>query len=171
MSYSSASIIECRYFLILQGLSGKPAGATRAMAFTKTEHEAKNGSNGASPADAAASATDKIDETSETLVATVATVGVVGVGVAVFEAALLPGVILGAVAVLAPKFVPQLGSALKPLFKSTVRGAYKISQMTREFVAETHEHVQDIVAEVDAEVDKKGASPTEAASAAAPGAK
>jgi hypothetical protein len=78
---------------------------------------------------------------------------------------------LGAAAVLAPKFVPQLGSALKPLFKSTVRGAYKITQKTREFVAETQEHVQDIVAEVDAEVDKKGAPLTEASPAAAPGAK
>jgi hypothetical protein len=67
--------------------------------------------------------------------------------------------------------VPQLGSALKPLFKSTVRGAYKVTQKTREFVAETQEHVQDIVAEVDAEVDKKGTPLTEASAAAAPAAK
>jgi len=60
---------------------------------------------------------------------------------------------------------------LKPLFKSTVRGAYKITQKTREFVAETQEHVQDIVAEVDAEVDTKGAALTEASPAAAQGAK
>ncbi|MGO9845210.1 MAG: DUF5132 domain-containing protein [Methylocella sp.] len=138
---------------------------------TKADHDAQNGSNAAGPADTAADVTDTSDETSENLVATVATVGVVGVGVAVFESALLPGVVLGAAAVLAPKFVPQLGSALKPLFKSTVRGAYKITQKTREFVAETQEHVQDIVAEVDAEVDKKGAPLTEASAAAAPGAK
>jgi len=140
------------------------------MVATKADHETQNGSNAAGPADAAADGTDTtdtVDETSETLVATVATIGVVGVGVAIFEAALLPGVILGAAAVLAPKFVPQLGSALKPLLKSTVRGAYKITQKTREFVAETQEHVQDIVAEV----DKKGAPLTEAAPAAAPGAK
>ena len=86
-----------------------------------------------------------------TLVATVATVGVIGIGVAVVEAALLPGVILGVAAMAAPKFAPKLGAALGPMFKSTVRGLYRISQKTREFVAETQEHVQDIVAEVDAE--------------------
>lgn len=141
------------------------------MVFAKADHEAQNGSNGAGTTEASANADDKIDETSENLVATVATVGVVGVGVAVFEAALLPGVVLGAAAVLAPKFVPQIGSALKPLFKSTVRGAYKITQKTKEFMAETHEHVQDIVAEVDAEVDKKGEALTELVPAAAPVAK
>jgi hypothetical protein len=85
------------------------------------------------------------------LLATVAAVGVVGVGVVVFEAALLPGVVLGVAAMAAPKLLPRLGSALNPLFKSTVRGVYKIGQKTREMVAETHEQVQDIVAEVDAE--------------------
>jgi hypothetical protein len=64
------------------------------MVFTRADHEAQNGSNGAGPANAGAEGTDTtdtVDETSETLVATVATIGVVGVGVAVFEAALLPG--------------------------------------------------------------------------------
>jgi hypothetical protein len=85
------------------------------------------------------------------LVATVAAVGVVGIGVAVVEAALLPGVILGVAAMAVPKLAPKLGSALGPIFKSSVRGLYRLSQKTREFVAETQEHVQDIVAEVDAE--------------------
>jgi hypothetical protein len=85
------------------------------------------------------------------LLATVAMVGVVGIGVAVLEMALLPGVILGVAAMAAPKFAPKLGAALGPMFKSTVRGLYRISQNTRELVAETHEHVKDIVAEVDAE--------------------
>jgi len=93
------------------------------------------------------------------LVATVATVGVVGVGVAVFEAALLPGVALGVAAMLAPKFVPKIGEALGPMFKETVRGAYKLGQKTKEFVAEANEHVQDIVAEVDAEAKSKAAEP------------
>ncbi len=136
---------------------------------TKTEHEAVEGSQADSHVDATAEAGDATDQKTENLVATVATVGIVGVGVAVFEAALLPGVVLGAVAVLAPKFVPQIGTALKPIFRSTVRGAYKISQKTKEFVAETQEHVQDIVAEVDAEVEDKSAA-TEAARQAAPAA-
>jgi len=93
------------------------------------------------------------------LVATVATVGVVGVGVAVLEAALLPGVALGVAAMLAPKFVPKIGEALGPMFKSTVRGAYKLGQKTKEFVAEANEHVQDIVAEVDAETKSRAAEP------------
>jgi len=57
----------------------------------------------------------------------------------------------------APKFAPKLGSALGPMFKSTVRGVYKLGQKTKEFVAETNEHVQDIVAEVDAETKGKPA--------------
>jgi hypothetical protein len=95
---------------------------------TKAHRETQDGSNATGPADAAADVNDTTDEASDSVVATVATVAVVGVGVAVFEAALLPWVILGAAAVLAPKFVPQLGTALNPLCKSTVRGAYKISQ-------------------------------------------
>jgi hypothetical protein len=92
------------------------------------------------------------------ILATVATVGVVGVGVAVFEAALLPGVVLGVAAMAAPKLLPRVGSALNPVFRSTVRGIYKIGQKTKEMVHETHEQVQDIVAEVDAEAKRDGAA-------------
>jgi hypothetical protein len=87
------------------------------------------------------------------LVATVATVAVVGIGAAALEAALLPGLVLGVAATCAPRFFPQIGSTLHPLFKSTVRGAYRIGQKTREMVAEAQEQVQDIVAEVNAETD------------------
>jgi len=93
------------------------------------------------------------------LVATAATVGIVGVGVAVFEAALLPGVVLGVAAMLVPKYVPRMGAALSPLFRSTVRGVYKVGQRTREMVAEAQEHVHDIVAEVNAEEDTKNGGP------------
>jgi hypothetical protein len=85
------------------------------------------------------------------IVATVAAVGVVGIGVALVEIALLPGVILGVAAMAAPQLAPKIGSAFGPMFKSTVRGLYRAGQKTRELVAETHEHVQDIVAEVNAE--------------------
>ena len=87
------------------------------------------------------------------LLPTVATVAVVGIGAAVFEAALLPGLVLGVAAMCVPRYFPQIGSALQPLFKSTVRGASQIGQKTREVIAEVHEQVQDIVAEVDAERD------------------
>ena len=92
------------------------------------------------------------------ILATVATVGVVGVGVVLFEAALLPGVVLGVVAMAAPKLLPRVGSALNPVFRSTVRGIYKIGQKTKEMVHETHEQVQDIVAEVNAEAKRDGAA-------------
>jgi hypothetical protein len=103
-------------------------------------------------------ADDLLDENADdqaVLVATAATVAVVGVGVAVFEAALLPGVVLGVAAMLVPKYLPRMGTALNPLLKSTVRGVYKAGQKTRELVAEAQEHVHDIVAEVDAEEDFK----------------
>ena len=82
-----------------------------------------------------------------------ATVGVVAVGVALFEVALLPGMAIGVAAMLAPKYVPKLGTALAPMFKSTVRGAYKFGQKTREMVAEAKKQVHDIVAEAHAEGD------------------
>ncbi len=85
------------------------------------------------------------------MLATVATVGAVGVGVALVEAALLPGVLLGVAAVAAPKYMPRLGAALTPILRSTVRGVYKAAHKTRELVAEAQEQVGDIVAEMDAE--------------------
>jgi hypothetical protein len=114
---------------------------------------------------------DPIDEAQDDqtdIVVTAATVAVVGVGVAVFEAALLPGVVLGVAAMLAPKVLPGLGSALSPLFRSTVRGAYRLGQKTKEMVAEAHEHVNDLVAEVHAEDEAKIASPESAKGSAAP---
>ena len=50
------------------------------------------------------------------ILATVAAVGAVGVGVVVFEAALLPGVVLDVAAMAAPKLLPRVGSALNPVF-------------------------------------------------------
>jgi hypothetical protein len=87
------------------------------------------------------------------LVPTVATVAVVGIGAAIFEAAILPGLVLGVAAMCVPRFYPQIGSALRPLFKSTMRWTEQIREKTREILAEAQEQVQDIVAEVDAERD------------------
>jgi BON domain len=69
------------------------------------------------------------------LLGTAATVAVVGVGAAAFEAALLPGIVLGAAAAWLPRYFPSIGEALDPLFRSTVRGAYKLGQKTREMTA------------------------------------
>jgi hypothetical protein len=84
---------------------------------------------------------------------TVATVVVVAAGAALFEAALLPGLVLGVAAVAAPKYLPKLAGALNPLFKSTVRGTYKFAQKSKEMFAEAHEQVNDVIAEVKAESD------------------
>jgi hypothetical protein len=114
---------------------------------------------------------DPIDEAQEDqsdIVMTAATVAAVGVGVAVFEAALLPGVVLGVAAMLVPKVLPNLGGALSPLFRSTVRGAYRLGQKTKEMVAEAHEHVNDLVAEVNAEDEARIVPPDGAKGPAAP---
>lgn len=111
-------------------------------------------------------ATELDSDDSGDMVATIATVAVVGIGAAVFEAALLPGIVLGVAAVAVPRYLPQMGAALNPLFRSTVRGAYKMGQKTKEMMAEAQEQVHDIVAEVDAERD---VDPAASKSAAASG--
>jgi hypothetical protein len=82
---------------------------------------------------------------------TAAVVAVVAVGAAIFEAALIPGMILGVGAMLVPKVLPRLGDGLEPAFRATVRGAYKIGKKARHAVAEAQEQVHDVVAETEAE--------------------
>ena len=84
---------------------------------------------------------------------TIATVAVVAVGAALFETALLPGLALGVAAVAAPKYLPRLSASLNPLFRSTVRGTYKLAQKSREMFHEAREHVHDAVAEAKADAD------------------
>jgi len=94
-----------------------------------------------------------------------ATVGAVVVGAALLETALIPGIILGAAAVLAPKYLPKLSERLQPMFHATVRGVYKLGRKARSAVGEVQEHMSDIAAEVHAEEFAK------AGDAAAEGAK
>ena len=93
----------------------------------------------------------EILDSDSNIVATMAAVGLVGAGVVIFEAALLPGVVLGVAAMAAPQILPRLGVVANPILKSAVRGFYKASRKTKEFVAETQEQVQDIVAEIEQE--------------------
>ena len=44
-----------------------------------------------------------------------ATIGMITAGVALFEVTLIPGMAIGAAAVLAPKYVPKLRRRLRPL--------------------------------------------------------
>jgi hypothetical protein len=101
------------------------------------------------------------------IIATAATIAVVAVGAAVFEAALLPGLALGVVAALAPRVLPNIGTAVAPMFRSSVRGVYRLGQRTREMVAEAQEHVGDIVAEANAEDRSKATAATKPSAAAA----
>ncbi|MBV9827694.1 MAG: hypothetical protein JO001_18840 [Alphaproteobacteria bacterium] len=82
---------------------------------------------------------------------TAATIGIIGVGVALFDIALIPGMIIGVAAAIAPKYVPKLGERLEPVFTTAVRGAYKVTKLARGAVAEAQEKVLDIAAEVEAE--------------------
>jgi hypothetical protein len=118
--------------------------------------------------DEAANGFDDPTEGHDELVATAATVAVVGAGVIIFEAALLPGLVLGVATMLVPKYLPQIGGAINPLVRSTVRSAYKMGQKTREMMAEAQEQVHDIVAEVDAEGNRKAASAKSSARPSAP---
>jgi hypothetical protein len=107
--------------------------------------------NGRGDAHTSAAVEEPQDQENGGINKTVATVVVVAAGAALFEAALLPGLVLGVAAMAAPKYLPKLASSLAPVFKSTVRGTFKLAQKSKEAFAEAHEHVNDIVAEVRAE--------------------
>lgn len=105
------------------------------------EHGAENGVNGASQAVADGA------EQSNDVASKVAIAGVIGVGAALIEISLIPGILVGAAAVLAPKYLPGLRDRLRPMLKHTIRGVYHATEKTREALAEAQEQVQDIMAE------------------------
>ncbi|HEX4410863.1 MAG TPA: DUF5132 domain-containing protein [Xanthobacteraceae bacterium] len=126
------------------------------MAKTKVDGNGSLEATAEHAEDAADAATETLEQAGVTrsdIVATATTVAVVGVGAAVFEAALLPGLVLGIAAMWLPQYFPKMGEALNPLMRSTVRGAYKLSHKTREMVAEAQEQFHGIAAEVHAEKD------------------
>jgi hypothetical protein len=88
-----------------------------------------------------------------------ATIGVVVVGAAVLEATLIPGILVGAAAAFAPKYLPKLGDRLQPLFNSTVRGACKLGRKARSAYGEAQERIHDIAAEVHAEETAEASHP------------
>jgi hypothetical protein len=72
--------------------------------------------------DGSASASEHSVQSDSDAVAKVATVAVVGMGAALFEAALLPGIILGVAAMWLPQHYPKMGKAFEPFFGSAIRG-------------------------------------------------
>ncbi len=63
-------------------------------------------------------------------VAAAATLGVIAAGAALFEVALIPGIVLGGAAMLAPRYVPKvlptLRKSLQPLFNATPSAEVKV---------------------------------------------
>ncbi len=125
------------------------------------QHSDPAAANGAAPVTAPVEANQANDD----VAAKVAVAGVIGVGAALIEASLIPGILIGAAAVLAPKYLPGIRERIRPLFKSTIRGAYRLTEKTREAFAEAQEQVQDIMAEArhedrEADAAAKSASTT-----------
>jgi hypothetical protein len=87
-----------------------------------------------------------------TATATAITVAAVGIGAAAFEAALLPGILLGVAAMWLPHDVRQ---AFSPLVKSAVRGVYRFGESTgeraKDLIADIQQEVREVMVEVDAE--------------------
>ncbi len=84
-------------------------------------------------------------------ISSVATAAAVGVGAALIEAELLPGIVIGAAAVLLGRYFPQLGEAMRPMVKSAIRVGYSMAGTLRSATAEAVEQVRDLAAEVRAE--------------------
>jgi uncharacterized membrane protein len=57
----------------------------------------------------------------KSLVNTAATIGVIAAGVALLDLALIPGMVIGGAAVLAPNLLPKLGRRLRPLLRAALR--------------------------------------------------
>jgi hypothetical protein len=95
----------------------------------------------------------KVDDVGSRL----ATVAVVGLGVALIEAELIPGMLIGIGAMLAPDLMSKLGTGLRPLLKSAIRGGYALAEKAKETIAEASEQYQDMIAEVHSEHDRSSA--------------
>jgi hypothetical protein len=78
----------------------------------------------------------------------VGTAAAIVVGAALIEVELIPGLIIGAGAVLLGKLFPELSGYVRPMIKGVVRAGFSASQKAREVMAEASEQVQDLVAEV-----------------------
>lgn len=59
--------------------------------------------------------------------------------------------------ILAPVVIPVLASVVKPMAKAAIKGGVLVYQKGREMAAEAQEVVEDLVAEVKAELDETGA--------------
>lgn len=63
------------------------------------------------------------------------------------------------VALVAPTVLPAIGAAIRPLAKSVIKGGVLLYDTVKESIAEAGEQVNDMVAEVRAEVEEVEESP------------
>ena len=87
------------------------------------------------------------DPDSTDVVSVAATAAIV-VGAALIEVELIPGLIIGAGAILLGKLFPEMGAYVRPALKGAIRGGFVMAQKAREVIAEATEQVHDLVAEV-----------------------
>jgi hypothetical protein len=80
-----------------------------------------------------------------------ATAALVGIGVAIIEPELIPGILIGVGAAFAPKLLPALGGAMRPVVKGVVKAGYSMVASVQEMAAEARENMEDMVAEAKAE--------------------
>jgi uncharacterized membrane protein len=73
------------------------------------------------PRSAARNSTAAAAQPLESLVNTAATIGVIAAGVALLDLALIPGMVIGGAAVLAPNLLPKLGRRLRPMLRSALQ--------------------------------------------------
>lgn len=84
----------------------------------------------------------------------VATAAAIVVGAALIKVELIPGLIIGAGAILLGKLFPEMSGYVRPVIKSAVRAGFSATQKIREVMAEASEQVHDLVAEVQHEQEQ-----------------
>jgi hypothetical protein len=72
----------------------------------------------------------------------------IGVAAALIEIEIIPGLIIGAGAILLGKLFPEFGSYVRPAVKNVVRAGFAMNHKARAVMAEASEQVQDMMAEV-----------------------
>ena len=77
-----------------------------------------------------------------------ATAAAIIVSAALIEIELIPGLIIGASAILLGKIFPEIGSYIRPAVKGVVRAGFSATHRVRQIIAEASEQVSDLVAEV-----------------------
>jgi hypothetical protein len=78
----------------------------------------------------------------------VVTATAIVVGAALIEVELIPGLIIGAGAILLGNLLPEIGAFLRPTIKGAVGVGFSITNKARQVMAETSVHVHYLVAEV-----------------------